>query len=492
MAELIKRQFDLLAFTVSLDLATAEAPVICLLEGSTEGTVNTLRQWRCSAAAFGLPTILEARHTRAQGHAFRFPQWLLAECAAALREEFNPGEALWLHLRQPIGYLDMLPWERFMQPMLGVPILRLPEFVVDPPQTSPEMLNIVLCCSTPAAKEAFAALPTLLGIAQQMLAILPDHTQIDIFTDQAIFTELQDAIAGNVHLRDHIHLHNPVTATPYTLPDPTSRIRDPMGRLENPWLLWMRDALQGRAIDIVHCLTHGYYAQEQGAIALSESPLVNRDERISRFVGAAELSLFLTQVGAWAVAFSSPANNYSEMGLRRLTHTIAQMRPGPVIHHDLPADPDYVALTQTYGFLFGGQTIPPASPTISTYCHPSRLQQGADLTKDLTFAPLSGELLGVTELATRGITRSVEPIAESVQAVRDDAPTNELYTSTAAPPGWAVAAERYIEQRTLELAKQAAEPRRAVPADETAVTLETLRQIQDIVASNVQTLAGTE
>ena len=63
-------------------------------------------------------------------------------------------------------------------------------------------------------------------------------------------------------------------------------------------------------------------------------------------------SLF-NPVGAWSAAFSSPEQNYSEMGLRLFADTIAQMRLGPVLHHETRLDPQREALADAYRFLFG-------------------------------------------------------------------------------------------------------------------------------------------
>ena len=265
-------------------------------------------------------------------------------------------------------------------------------------------------------------------------------------------------------LEGPVKLYNPQNAGAYAAPEATLQVRDRPGLIENPWLLWIRDALEGRSIDIAHFICHGYLSRDQGALAFSETPLRNEDRRMARFVGAAELIAFLTQTGAWSAAFSSPEHNYSQMGLRQLADTIAQMRPGPVIHHEIPLDVGGEALAGIYRFLFGpAPQNPPASPALFAYCHPSRV----------TRKPQARELAGYTFRASE----------EPMDAVPSHPLLKPIFEAEDNVPSWIAASQRFIEQQNLEILKLTREP--GSERGKTATELrETLREIQDVIAKS--------
>src|SRR6516165_3403768 len=51
---------------------------------------------------------------------------------------------VWLEFRRPFGYLPVIPWERLVQPLLGIPVLRLP-FSAVPAVVRSSSLTIALC-----------------------------------------------------------------------------------------------------------------------------------------------------------------------------------------------------------------------------------------------------------------------------------------------------------------------------------------------------------
>jgi hypothetical protein len=109
-------------------------------------------------------------------------------------------------------------------------------------------------------------------------------------------------------------------------------------RLTSPWLLWMRDALQGRRLDVVHFVGHGYLAGDRGAVAVATAPTRNSDQGMARFISATEISAFLSQVGAWALMLTGPPFNFSEAGLRALSDAVVLARPGIAMTHDAGLD----------------------------------------------------------------------------------------------------------------------------------------------------------
>ncbi|HEX7184094.1 MAG TPA: hypothetical protein VF756_19850 [Thermoanaerobaculia bacterium] len=442
-----------LVLSVSLDTSGRQAEVCCLLKRNEE----RVDEWRFSAERMGLPEALDRRKALYQGYEFEIP----AEVLDAMKGWMDPHRPLWLRLERPSGYLRLVPWEQLLGPRLGVPILRLPDFETEPPRESPRSLDILLCASAPEAKQSFPLVDTLdriTGRILQILAAVPRRTTLHVFVDAAAHAPLKARWEGTGKLGAAIQLYAPESAAPYGESDPASRIKDSMGRIESPWLLWMRDSLRGSRIDVAHFVCHGYLSEDRGALAFAESPLRNEDERMARFVWVAELSLFLTQIGAWSAVFSSPENNYSEMGLRLLADNLAQSRPGPVLHHELRLDPVCVALARAYQFLYGPSGAPPpASPSLLLYCQPSLLE-----------APVM-----------RAATRSFAVGPEETPAQHS---LRTLYETDENVPAWVAAAERSIEQVNLRLQKMAAAPGQSRGKAELDPVQETLRQIQEIVA----------
>lgn len=468
MAEILKRQFDLLTFKVSLDTSEPQTRVCCELEGRVGEDFDRIDQWEFCADQMGLPERLERRQTLYLGYDFRLPDALLAGLRQAMASENPEGRPLWLHLVKPYGYLGMVPWERLLQPKLKVPILRLPDLLANPPRETPSVLDVVLCSSLPVAKESFMVIDHLTQIAKRILEAVPRRTTIHVFTDREWYPRIEDRLHGLELLGGPVLLHNPEAAPDYPAPEATLRVGDRPGVIENPWLLWIRDALEGCSIDIAHFVCHGYLSRDRGALAFSETPVRNKDRLMARFVGAAELTAFLTQIGAWSAAFSSTEHNYSEMGLRQLADTIAQMRPGPVIHHEIPLDLGGQALAGVYRFLFGPTfESPPASPALFTYCHPSRLSAEPEARIQARYT------VGVAPESPGEVPS--DPMLESIFEAEDNV------------PAWIAASERFLEQQNLELRKLAREPGREKRGRTAEGLRETLRQIQDIVVKVART-----
>lgn len=429
MGEMLKRQFDLLALRLAMDLE-GDAPKVSIeLQGRDDGELGLVADWVVEAAQIGIPERLDRSGTTYQGMPFDFPAEIVAEIHDVIAQSDYYERPLWLHLKKPIGYLNLVPWEQLLQPVLNMPILRLPDFLANPPRETLHSLEVALCGSVPAAKYPFTAVDELVAMAEQLMATVPRRTTVHIFADAELFDEFNNRVTA-AGLGD-VHVHDPSGAARFA---PAERQYDLAGRttrVQNPWLLWMRDTLSGRSVDMVHFLTHGYLSRDSGALAFAESPLENRDERIARFVDASETIAFLTQVGAWCVGFSSPENNYSEMGLRLLADTIAQLKPGPVFHHELRLDQDRAALTDAYRFLFARDEVqPPASPALFTYCNPSLLE--------------AAEADPPRRRPRR--TRGGQPAAAEPQDM-----ISEVYAEAQSVPSWVGSSQRYIEQRRRDV-----------------------------------------
>lgn len=469
MAELLKRRYDLVVLKLGLALPTGERAHVgirCDIEAKVAGELTTLAHCELAPDAFGIPSRLDPRQTRYRGYEFKVPADLVQMIRSTLAQADLAGRPLWLHLVAPYGYLGVVPWERLLVPELGIPILRLPDFIVPPPREVPTYLDVALCCSMPAAKESFNAPMHMLRIVDRLREAAPrSRVTVHVFTEAMFYGQLKSEWSNRGLLGAGVVLHEPNAA--YSIPDPSSRIIDPGGWLASPWLLWIRDALQGRSIDVVHFLCHGYLANERGALALSESPTVNEDTRLARFVGTGELDTFVTQLGAWSCAFSSPEHNYSEMGLRMLADALAQLRPLSILHHELEVDQDCHALRDAYRFLYASAPLPPpVSPAVFMYCQPYRV-----LAPD---AHAAGELLGAAPEPATAFGIDVEALGDSSGAV----------------PSWLAAGERFVEQQQLDLKRAARfNPSRLSQSTGQAVT-STLSQIQEILAKSARERKG--
>lgn len=385
----------------------------------------------------GLPRSFEdARRFRYGEPDFRLPEDLAVRLKARLDERADPAAALWLELAQPSGTLSLVPWERLLQHTLSVPVFRIPFFAI-PAVMNPGSLDVVFCASSPVAKQPIDIEELLGRIIEQTIRSLPDDSNVHIFTDVRSFPEMSERLRGRaVRQSSHrIFLYDPRQSASLfrrhrTIDeDPEEEVLDRRGTIQNPWLQWILHAMGQRGVDAVHFLAHGSLAAEQGALALAESPLENRDENWARFIGSAELSAFLTRIGAWSVSFSVAPMNFSVLGLRLLTDQLARQRVGPVMLHDM-TNGNAETLGRALRFLVGGGTPDDIRPTdmheppVTLYCHPSR----------------AGTLESTEETN-----------AFLMRHTMAGGRTGEFIRQSAALPSWLLAAQRTLERTSAEL-----------------------------------------
>lgn len=469
MGYLLRRQYDLTTLVIGFEMTGRRSMVRCALEREQHGERSRPLDYLLDPADLGLPEHIDQMASLFEGYRFSMPAGVLERLRAELDALLLPGESLWLYLRSPLGYLAFVPWEQILTPVLNRPVLRLPDFLVDPARVAGEV-NIVLCSSQPVSEEAFMANEYLARMTQIILSRASRRTTVHLFTDAVLIDSLVDRLRSYAVMDSRVMVHEPQRAAPYAVPDRSSRVSDRAGQLVSPWLLWMRDALAGRGVDLVHFVAHGYLAGENAALSVAESPLENFDVRLPRFLGVNEISALLTQVGAWGCALTSPLRNYSEMSHRLFATTLANLRPGPMLHHEMRLDPGLDALAGAYALLFAETaSSPPVSESILLYCHPSRIR------------------LPATE---ESIAASVEP-AELMMIEVDETNrfVDELYSLEDETPGWVSAAMRYIDQRTLAVAQQEVLPGQAISSSRMTSfdQSETLRKIQRIVEDEART-----
>jgi hypothetical protein len=478
MAEILKRELDLVVLRIFLDRqgSSRRSQAVFSVEAARQQMGDPVT---IDLDALGLPPQLEqiAQH-RYFDVPIQIPATLVDRIRGPVLSSLAPGDPLWLELALPTGNLPVVNWERALQPTLGVPILRLPYFATQPAPPD-DALDIVLCASSPQAKEPVPVQALLATMTARIRAALPNRPlTIHVFSDApdspSLFAGEPDWVEEPLY-RTRVYgpgpiqtrVYGPASITATETPPRSATVDEEVGRVDSPWLRWIVDTFGTRSADIVHFLCHGYLSSEQGAIALAESPLRNSDRNMARFVGPRQLDAFLTRIGAWSIGFSSPPLDYSLPGLRLLADRIGRLRPGSVFVHEFSADSDGAAVERAYRFLYGpdhSDTGPPAMSALSLSCHPGRVHKR-------------------WQLGSRGVPSLMLP---------DDAFTSALPPTKAAQPAWVAASSRYLEQSYARLLESQPTSGDQFAAQQGAA--ESLRFLADAVLrhAEAQRVAGDE
>lgn len=318
-----------------------------------------------SAVDIGVPVrYSEARLMR--DPVYRFPEKLLHAVRLGLPAE----QPLYLVFDSPYGYLPAVPWEKLATPALGRPILRLGATAVRPVLRE-QTMDVAYCCSLPANSGISPAV-VVTEFIRQLPRELPRQARLHVFTHRNL-TGLLERKINSLGLSQAVMVYTPpeVTVCPVAGGSDTLSDMPDVSQIQNPWLLWMRDVLQRISIDGVHFVCMGYLGRSKSGLRLSETPMQSNEYRCAEIVSTRELAMFLQQVGAWAVAFSSPPFNSSDLGLRMLFHEISGMVAGPTAMHDIAADSNANALGMLYRYVFSPQSAAvPSSPALALATHP--------------------------------------------------------------------------------------------------------------------------
>ena len=339
-------------------------------------------------------------------------------------------ELLWLELNPTSSRLALVPWERLLQPYFQCPILRVPVFQFGGTLTKWDSLDIVLCTSSPVAKEQIPIeylLKLIVAIGQGR----SKPTNLHLFTDSDNYQALSESV--QYQGLDWVRLYNPEGAANYAPSEFSQRIIDDPQSLDNPWLNWIADAMGDLTVDVVHFACHGFFSMEQGSIAVAESPLQNQDSDWARFIGVQQLNNFLNRVGADTVFFSSPPLNYSISGLRLLADQVARLRRGAVLLYDkagFTAFEDLEDISHIYHNLYceAHHDLSPF-PSLTFYCSP-------DLLDGLSFKKNRRDLF----------------VSEDIPALR--AIAEILNNSSKAGNTWLASSYRWLEETASALNEQ--------------------------------------
>ena len=364
----LQKQYRLKVLRIYLD-TSMEGKSIAIFSFTIEDGKEIARL-TASMHELGLPDIRnfdEQGEVGLQESVFRIPDHILGALKYVLSDSKPVDAPLWLRLSVPLGLLPAVPWERLLQPYLNIPVLRMPHYRISPRVPAGD-IDTVICFGSAVNNEADLDYQ-LDQFIEQVPIDLAKTTTLHLFADCTVHLALLE-LKRKYDSRFRINIYSPPTNLSRTTPS-----------LQNPWLSWISSALGERCVDAVHFICDCSRVREDGALVFASSPGHKESDKKAKLLFAPELVEFLNHVGAWSVAFTSPPTDHSAAGMRMLQNTVARLRPGPTILHDMH-DPDCRrALGAAYRFLFMPPQPPPASPAISLYCHPLWLT-GAKIDED--------------------------------------------------------------------------------------------------------------
>ena len=295
--------------------------------------------------------------------------------------------ALWLQFPQPRGLLCALPWEHLLAP-IGHRSFRLLTHLVRPMQPR-RTLEIGICIGALNDQRIVSVEPLfhLLTAYVRKLGSATITGTLHVFTDAASMDSAKTAAgriqewekdnrgdqglpwfeyvnvgfkaAGRSRVFKEIRIYSPDD------PLPAAKVGD-ASPVTNPWLMWMRDKLGRKPLDLVHFVGRGSVSNQHGAMRLTTGLTDRGDQRL---VDVAELNAFMTQVGAWGLVLTGLDDDRSLAALRELVDTVTFERPGYFIVHDLKRDPLSEQLNSTDNSPTPAITrwsYPPAFSTYST------------------------------------------------------------------------------------------------------------------------------
>ncbi|MDC6170701.1 hypothetical protein [Paucibacter sp. XJ19-41] len=482
MAEQLKQQHDILVLKVQRgtdEQPDLSASVRITLQGRRDGKLADLHVWLFDADELRLE--VPKRRRRGEGA----PPWpclpdrFKEELQYAVRHVGAIQRPLWIHMVKPYGALRWLAWERELIPYLNVPVLMLPDFIFPPPREASAALEVALCASAPLGWEHVYVHRAVDITMQALLVGSPRPTRVHVFADAELLPELR-VRWKRVLKSGQVVIHDPQEAAPFVQSDLGSRVLDHAGLLRSPWLLWMRQTLRPRAVDVVHFCCYSRLAKDRGTLLFAQSPLGRSDDYLAGPVGLLELQTFMTQIGAWATCFELLADDSAE-GLRALADEVAQSRPGPMMMHDHHLDPSGSAIADGYRFLFGPPPQqPPQSQSLFLYCQPYLVHN----TLSLVSRGLRGAANVVVE--SLGPVALLEATARNPQqalyvaAAERQLPTDAMWQASQNGNAWVSSTERLAEAWQLQYQKLARDE--LMPggmaeqmADDLSDTLQTLR-----------------
>jgi hypothetical protein len=488
MAEKLKRDYDLIALKVQLIDSLDDDNVHFTLQYKVDGSLTDAQSWTTSTRFIGLSSRLNNRESLHRGPTFQLPPQLLGDLANWFAEETDGTRPLWVHLVKPYGALRLVPWERILMDAVKAPILMLPDFIFPPPLESKDILEIAICGSAPLGHEEHWVVRALSQSIEAIVEAAPRRLRINVFTDRDIAARLPAEPGWPAPKPTaQVVLHDNSGAEKYAYEDPSSRLLDQTGTLRSPWLLWMREALRNRPVDVMHFVCHGYMARDRGAILFAQSPAERTERYLAGPVGATELQTFLTQIGAWSTVFTAVHDNYSDLGLRALGDDIAQSRAGPLMMVWGSVDPELAATAAGYRFLYSPEPEPPpVDPSLFIYCQPYRV-------RDVTPRAIMEGSTASREQSAFAVTRNIVQTKVAESAL-EASPLDALFAQGDQVVPWVASTQRFAEQVQLRYQQVARDelmsPERC--SHDAKIALDTVDELRRAVATHAQRKGRSE
>jgi hypothetical protein len=354
MATALKQSFDIVVLKIELERRARSS------DGDQDLVIFTLQYHQDGGELLSLDPVeallatIVLTDVASLEPEFAFPP----DVADTLRHMFNSVrkgiQALWIHLVRPYGPLGLVPWEHLLGSIVETPILMLPDFIFPKPREDTATLRVALFASAPLRTELGPAIDAVSHLIENIR--VADRTlTFDVFADDEIANGLRNgAMGSNARVSIHAPSDSPIASNIVA----SETVEG--DALRSPWLRWIRQALVGRSVDVIHFVCHCAYLQGTGYLLFAAPRGERSRDYLSGKVGPRELSHFLTQSGAWACVLSSLEDSRSVTGLRAIADVIAQTRPGPVMLHPMCRDPDGVAISAGYSFLFSSSSLPPS------------------------------------------------------------------------------------------------------------------------------------
>ena len=497
MAELLKQEFDIAVLKAQVGDGPAGSSdgglwVHFTLQYHDQGALHDGEQWDFALAEIAPSPGL--RGSRNLGADMPLPPSLVDGLRYWFLQNAGDGDRpLWVHLVKPYATLRLVPWERVLGAALERPILMLPDFIFPRPREAVQSLDVVLCASAPLGYESHTVYEALRVAADRILESGTRAVRLHVFADRDIAEPLAQRWKDDGRLGQRIIVHDNQQAAPYVAEDISSRLLDEAGTLRSPWLLWMRSALAGQGVDVVHFICHGHLSRERGALLFAQSPLERSETFLAGPVGGNELGTFLTQIGAWSSVFTSLPDDHSEAGLRSLADEIAQSRPGPMMMHVLREDPQAGALAAGYEFLYSVEPHPPPRSTaLFMYCQPylaadkvARPAPGVMVERGARAMPPVEAIAGASRgVPVRAIARNAVQAQAATRSMKAS-PLDAIFSGSERVSSLVASTERFAEQvqlRYQQMARDDLVSKGAAGDAEAKATFETLDKLRRAVA----------
>jgi hypothetical protein len=439
---------------------------------------------------FGIPASLTGEPVR--DDMFRLPEPFAELVAAELGEETESEPPIcWLQLVEPFGYLALPPWESLLRARLGVRVIRLPSVAL-PRRRPGKSLQVTLLVAVPNPRRS-GALRTQVhskqvaassrlrrkasATADDSPAMDPDAfsaTDVDRLVRAILSGSPRENTTVNVITTPWIHhdlkalWRRRGSDFPVRLHD-AAHLRDDLETssrrsAQTPWLRVLKAAQNGEQSDVVHIVSHASVTDTAARLVVAD-PLPTSTNVASRYVSLQSLSTTLDELGAWAVCLTAAPPREEVAQMRYLSIRLAALRPGPILMTDYTHDPRFDDVREGYRFLFSRRAQrPPELGSGVVHCEPFRM---------------TSQLRDPT-----GATTVIEPPpSEQPQAA-----VAKLMDSDTTPM-WLAAAQRFVEQRQIELTRlEGADDGKPI-SPEAAAIVRGVRQALETIQNALETKA---